>query len=209
MSIKEQLKALEKDPKFQKKLQAAVKEKRKKMGAGGSGGSSADRQMADEQINVIKGRIAAAVFRRLPCVAMHAGNSAEGLFEVTFVGTDANGDYIYNISFRPQAVHRPSLWPEGYPEGLSNIVTLYSHGSNESKGPIWNRAYDYVHRDKDERTRKGEHLKMPVYREGRHIYLPAGHVIRPDPFLINAIDAINAEMAKDHIRVSLNSKYRP
>ena len=92
MSIMDKLKALEKDPKFQKKLQAAVKEKRKKMGAGGSGGSSADRQMADEQINVIKGRIAAAVFRRLPFVAMQAGNSAEGLFEVTFGGTDTNGD---------------------------------------------------------------------------------------------------------------------
>lgn len=44
--------------------------------------------------------------------------------------------YALDIDFDYTKVHRESLWPEGYPEGLKNIVRLFSTGVH-AKGQVY------------------------------------------------------------------------
>jgi len=56
-----------------------------------------------------------------------------------FVGEpviDADGDITIDINFDPGTLHRDSLYQEGYPNGVDNIVSLLVHG--------WD-ARDYVY----------------------------------------------------------------
>lgn len=178
---------------------------------GGTGGTTADRAMAEAVIEDIKNEIAEAVFAKSSTVYDNAGHSPEGLFDVVFSGIDKNGDYAFELNFKPYVVHRRSLWPEGYPEGLSNIIALYSHGSKPSKGPIWNTGtkipwgYSGVPRP----IKKGIHKTKVVYEEGSKIFIPRGSFVPPDPFLVECIANINARYASNNIKLTLNRKYMP
>jgi len=43
-----------------------------------------------------------------------------------------SGQYELKLSFKEGALHRDSLYEEGYPEGLNNIVLLFAHGYHAS-----------------------------------------------------------------------------
>lgn len=195
MSIADQLKKLEKDPKFQKRVSAARVAARK---SGKPFGKSAvgvsDEAEARLHIDTILNKIHAAILTVLP-------HMPREMFEVYKLPVTANGEYHFVIYFKAEAVHRESLYREGYPDGLENIVALYSHGSEPTKKAVWNRGaseWDY--------GTKRQHVE---YRQGRHYFIAAGWYKEPDPFLIDAVAAINAQMNKNGIRVKLDAKYYP
>lgn len=56
-----------------------------------------------------------------------------------------SGQLTVKISFREGSLHRESLRPDLYPDGLDNIVLLFAHGY-ETKNPIygvWNNSRSY------------------------------------------------------------------
>lgn len=195
MSIAEQLKKLEKDPNFQKRVAAARTAARK---AGKPFGRSAvgvsDEAGARMRVNQILEQIYSAITTVLP-------HMPRDMFEIFNTGVTASGEYRFVIFFKPETIHRESLYHAGYPDGLENIVALYSHGSEPTKKSVWNRGaleWDY-----------GRKRQYAEYRHGRHIFIAAGWHKEPDPFLINVVSAINAQMNKDGVRVILDAKYYP
>lgn len=177
MSIADQLKKLEKDPAFQKKVAAARVAARK---AGKPFGQSSvgvsDEAEARMRVDQILAQIHSAITTVLP-------HMPRDMFQIINAGVTASGEYRFVIFFKPEMVHRESLYRAGYPDGLGNIVALYSHGSEPIKNPVWNNE--------------------------RHIFIPSGWHKEPDPFLTNAVSAINAQMNKDGVRVILDAKYYP
>ena len=183
MSIEDQLKVLEKDPAFRKRVNAARnaaiqsgKSFGQWNGAGGVVGSPAETK---KYLDEILRRIDSAVRTRFP-------NMASNIFNVSGPTTTKDGFYEYLVIFDPSAVHRDSLYRAGYPEGLENVVALYSHGSNPTKNPVW------------------ENLAGTTRR-----FIPAGWQARPDAFLRSCIDTLNSEFTDKNIRVILDAKYYP
>lgn len=163
----------------------------RKGGASGIGANDAEaRKYVDEILEFIRQTIVAK-FPNMPA----------DLFRVYGPFQTNSGFYEYRIFFEPAAVHRESLYHEGYPDGLENIIALYSHGSSPAKNPVWNRAafeWDY-----NRKRQYGE------YRMGRHIFIQNGWWIDPEPFLTSAIAVLNNMYASKNIKVKLDPKYYP
>lgn len=226
MSIESELLRLSKDPAFQKRVRAeyaAAKRAGRQFGSTSStpgiGSFALGRDEGSEraQVENILKRIREAIKTKLPYIDSK-------LFRVYGPFESKDGRDEYRVFFEPEAVHRESLYHEGYPDGLENIVLLYSKGMKEpAKNPVWNRAaleWNYNRKPVTlARKMRGQGYmttyqrkppqQVAEYRAGAHYFIPAGWQRMPDPFLINAVAAINAEMAKDGVTVVLDPAYYP
>ena len=198
MSLEDKLKALEQSPAFQKKIaearKAAIKAGKSFGSGGGAGGIVADEAAPRKVVDEILAKVDAVIVAKFP----HMPNN---LFEVYGPFPTKDGFYEYRIFFDPAAIHRRSLYHGGYPDGLENVIALYSHGSEPTKKPVWNNAgleWDY--------RLKRQHGE---YAEGRHYFIKAGWYVRPDDFLRSCIDILNAEYAEKNIKITLDKKYYP
>lgn len=99
-----------------------------------------------------------------------------------------NGDFEVELRWNPDAIHRESLYEEGYPEGLEDIVSLFSTGSKLSKN--WVAGY-------------GKYRDFGY----RYFYIPKGTYREPDPFISHAVSAFNAAHAKDHVVLIAPKEY--
>lgn len=91
-----------------------------------------------------------------------------------------NGDFEITMQWSDRAVRRDSLYLEGYPNGIDDIVALFSHGYSARK-----YAYGYWVGHNNPwgiRSRK---------------------VRQADPFLVQAIDKFNQKHAADHVKLIL------
>lgn len=198
MSIEDKLKALEKSPAFQAKVLAARKaalKSGKSFGQGnGAGGVVADDTAARQYVDAILDKVYAVLSTKFPSMPRN-------MFRVYGPFQTKDGFYEYRIFFEPAAIHRRSLYHGGYPDGLENVIALYSHGSEPTKKPVWNNAgleWDY--------RLKRQHGE---YAEGRHYFIKAGWYVRPDDFLRSCIDALNVEYADKNIKITLDPRYYP
>lgn len=85
-----------------------------------------------------------------------------------------DGNWQLNISFNKEALRRDSLYLEGYPEGLEDIVLLMSRGYH---------AKDYVYGYYNTRAQHGYSWVNARSKKDRD----------PNPFLKNAIDEFNSK----------------
>ena len=214
------------DPKFKQKViqdQAAARKSGVQYGrpVSGSGFGIAigalEEEEAKARVAEITHRIEKAIRQRLPSISANMFN-IYGPFELP------DGRWQFKIFFKADVVHRESLYREGYPDGLENLVLFYSKGMKEpAKNPVWNRAaleWNYnrapitLSRKMRKQNKTTTYQRKPPqqvaeYRAGAHYFIPAGWQRMPDPFLVDAIAAINAEMAKDDVSVILDSAYYP
>lgn len=194
MSIESRLKELEKSPAFQAKIKAARMAALKQGKPFGRAIGAADDSGARQQVDAILAAVRATIQSNFPSMPAD-------LFRVYGPFMTKDGFYEYRVFFDPAAVHRESLYHEGYPDGLENILALYSHGSTPSKNPVWNRAafeWDY-----NRKRQFGE------YRQGRHIFIQKGWYVAPNSFLRDCIASLNAQYAKDNVKITLDQKYYP
>lgn len=214
------------DPKFKQQVaknQASAKKAglpygRPVSGAGFSIAAGAlEEAEAKVKVSEITKRLENAIHERLPSISENMFN-IYGPFELP------DGRWQFRIFFKADVVHRESLYHEGYPDGLENLVLFYSKGMKEpAKNPVWNRAaleWNYNRtpvtmsrkirgQNKTTTYQRRPPQQVAEYRAGAHYFIPAGWQRMPDPFLIDAIAAINAEMAKDDITVVLHPAYYP
>lgn len=222
MSIKSELLRLSQTPAFQKRVQteaAAAKKAGRQFGIKstapgiGSFDLGIDEAACKERVNEIIALVEEIIISRLPSMK-------NDMFRVYGPFEAANGRQEYRLFFKPEVVHRESLYHEGYPDGLENIVLLYSHGSKVAKNPVWNRAameWDYNTRTLYRKQRKGSGLSPYTqgphqhgeYRAGQHYFIPGGWQRDPDPFLTWGVDVINRMMSKDNVTVTLAPAYYP
>lgn len=112
---------------------------------------------------------------------------------------DRDGFFHVDITLNPKAVHRESLYDEGYPDGLQNIVQYLSTGQKASRNWVsgayrpsgsWQSANGKTH-----------HLLYRWY------YIPAGYTRAGDPFWRDAVDKLNRQLRKENIKVTLSETY--
>lgn len=198
-TINAMLLRLSKDPSFQKKVAAAynaAQQSGQSFGraatSGGIGFFGVDNGVedADATMRDVVNRIAVAVQQRFP-------NIAYSMFDIVGPINDGHGYMQYELRFRPSYVQRDSLYQHGYPDGLENVVMLYSHGGKPNRNKVYNE-----HRVL--RGRSSEHV-----RYNRVLRLPKGYQVKPDPFLRDCVAQINAELNKDGVKVVLAPAYYP
>lgn len=226
MSIESELLRLSKSPAFQQKVRAEYAAAKKAGRAFGTQATTpgigsftlgSDSEESRKTVDMVLKRIRSVIETKFPYIDAK-------LFRVYGPFTAQDGRDEYRIFFEPEAVHRESLYHEGYPDGLENIILFYSKGMKEpAKNPVWNRAalewnYNRQTRTLNRKARKGDGVvtyqrkdpqQVAEYRAGAHYFIPAGWQRMPDPFLIQGIAAINAELAKDGITVVLHPAYYP
>lgn len=202
MSIESKLKAWGKSKSFQDAVGRYIAS-----GGRGSGGEGSEsfgvksNQEAERKLLSIKNNIEDLIVLEVP-------GMKPDMFNIFGPYKDVRGNLRYVLKFKPASVHRSSLYPEGYPDGLENIVALYSHGSKPSRHSVWNRAagWEWNYRTN---LKRGERRMIGHYREGKHYYIKAGTFVEANPFLRNYIDALNKAYAQDNIRIELHDKYYP
>ena len=201
MSIADQLKKLEKDPAFQKKI------KEKRLAAMKNGqpfgkhiNGAANEAEARVELNKVIDILESAVSRAVP-------GMYPPMFIITGPTVTVSGEYQFQLNFDPKDVHRDSLYPEGYPEGLNNIVLLYTRGAGPWKNAVWNTA-------DGKKWNYPRHRFRAVYKNadgkskyGHHVFVPKGYFIEGDPFLANAVDYLNRTLIDKGVRVILDPKY--
>lgn len=151
------------------------------MKAGGSGvaGSLEDAKKFVEQAKVA---IIASLPRSLKDSNYHTFTAADLIVDYTGVSDD--GKFQFELSWNPAAVYRPSLYRNGYPGGIEDIVGLFYSGYS---------ANNYVYGQWASRVMHGE---TRVYRS---------RVFRnPDPFLTDAISKFNADHKVDGVTLKLS-----
>lgn len=102
---------------------------------------------------------------------------------------NSNGDYEVLIRWYSKAIHRDSLYMDGYPDGVKNIVALFSTGTRPSKNFVagyWKTAASGMYW---------------YYR------IPAGWSRAADPFLKEAIEKFNASHREDGVILIAPDKY--
>ena len=197
MSIADQLKKLEKDPEFQKRIKVARMEARRKgRPFGTSSVGVSEETEARAILNKILDRLYIAISGKFPQMPREVLRLSGPIVTL-------KGEYQYVINFEPALVHRESLYREGYPDGLENIIALFSHGSKPSKNAVWNRV------ELEDWNYKYGHQEKGTYRLGRHSFIQKGFQTQPDPFLRNEIMALNDELNKMGITIILDPKYYP
>ncbi len=130
MSIESELKKWASSPAGKKRI---AEERAKKLRAGqkfGQGSSSVSveqaKKMGDEMRDIL--------YAHLP-VGLKASISTGDII-VSAPKVQADGSMLVELSFRPEALERESLDPEKYPEGVDNIIRLFSHGYT-AHGDVW------------------------------------------------------------------------
>lgn len=94
----------------------------------------------------------------------------------------ANGDIEVGLTFDKDAVHRDSLYPEGNPEGVDNIVRLFSVGYSTDR-----RVFGYW--------------------EGKKI--PSAMRLGGSAFMQRAVDEFNYRHAGNGTKATLDPSYNP
>lgn len=122
MSLEAELKKWMADPKNQKRIAEAKAQKLKagqKFGQG-SGAVSIEqaRKMGEEMRDIL--------YVNLPS-GLKASISTSDII-VSAPKVQADGSMLVELSFRQEALERKSLDPEKYPEGVDNIIRLFSRG---------------------------------------------------------------------------------
>lgn len=122
MSIESELKKWANSPAGKKRI---AEEKAKKLKAGqkfgqGSNGVSIEqaKKMGEEMRDIL--------YANLP-VGLKASVRTSDII-VSAPKVQADGSMLVELNFRPEALERESLDPEKYPEGVDNIIRLFSHG---------------------------------------------------------------------------------
>lgn len=103
----------------------------------------------------------------------------EGI-NVSFPKETTDGEYEILVTLTPDSIQRNSLWKEGYPDGVDDIVLLFTTGYKARK------------------SLRGEWHGKSIYSKNFRL---------PDGFLQRAIDAFNASIAND-AEAELGTKYR-
>ena len=86
---------------------------------------------------------------------------------------DAAGGYEIHVNFRHEKLELPSLWPEGYPDGVDNIAALMNRGYS---------AKNYVYGEWPEGS--GRRIRSRKSRQGTH-------------FMQTAVEHFNAQYGAD------------
>lgn len=103
--------------------------------------------------------------------------SASDLLNVISETTDkSTGKTILILRFNHSQTHRESLYPEGYPNGLDNIVALYNDGYNARSS-----VYGFIN---------GNRVRSPKSMAGTNI-------------IQHAIDSFNKTYMKDNVMAKL------
>lgn len=124
---------------------------------------------------------------------------ADDLFVYPGEVTD-DGSFQFLLGWNPYAVHRDSLYDEEYPDGIEDIVGLFTTGY-QAKNQVygwWDHHY-YAYADSYSGRSAGFDTMWTRSRQVRS----------GDPFLQTAIDKFNAEHKKDgvHLEILPSAKY--
>lgn len=154
-----------------------------KAGGNGTAGSLADAKGFVEQA---KAAIIASLPQGLKDSNYHTFTTADLITDYT--GMSDDGKFQFELSWNPAAVHRPSLYQKGYPDGVEDIVGLFYSGYS---------ANNYVYGPWASRVMHGE---SRVYRS---------RVFRdPDMFLTDAISRFNVAHKADGVTLKLSPTAR-
>lgn len=120
MSLTDQLKALEKTPRFQKMAAEAAKKAAKAGQTFGQGKEAVSVAVVLRRCERLKELLYQETVKVIPSVKL----------DHILVGTpviDQNGNYVVNIEFDRRFAHRDSLFPQRY-DGVDNIFLHMTHG---------------------------------------------------------------------------------
>lgn len=92
----------------------------------------------------------------------------------------ADGEYKISINIQPDALHRDSLWQDGYPNGVDDIVLLFTTGY-QARGYVYGEWHGVPYRSK-------------ISRESNN-------------FLMRAVDSFNSA-ATGKSKAELGDKYK-
>ena len=111
-----------------------------------------------------------------------------------------DGSFQFLLGWNPYAVHRDSLYDEEYPDGIEDIVGLFTTGY-QAKNQVygwWDHHY-YAYASSYSGRSAGFDTMWTRSRQVRS----------GDPFLQTAIDKFNAEHKKDgvHLEILPSAKY--
>jgi len=127
-NLSDQLKALEKSAKFQKKVMAAQKNAAKMGIPFGQGNNAISRESVMEKCRRMKELLYDETVKVIASIELED-------IEIGPIKVDNDGNYVANIGFNRAAAHRDSLYSEKY-DGIDNIFVHLTHG--------WD-AKDYVY----------------------------------------------------------------
>lgn len=160
-----------------------------KSGAGGTGGiaqikADATKATMEARRAIIASLPPALRHRR---TGMYSVGSDRPITEADLIlsepETTENGDFVVRLSWNPESIHRESLYREGYPNGVEDIVAVFT-SSKERR----NHVYGYWHGSTEKiRSRKAA---------------------RRDTFIQDAINAFNASHRGDRVKIIIEDPSR-
>ena len=180
MTFDEQVKAFLNTP----AMKAKVKAHYKKMG-GSAEGEAAAAAYAQEAILAIITSLPASLKRGPRAIKVSDLVASTPIL-------NNNGDYEVELKWNAKAIHRDSLYDadEGYPDGVENIVALFSTGTKPTRHDVF-----------------GDHMWGTFWHESSRYFIPQGYSKQSDPFISNAVAAFNAAHEKDGVVLIAPSKY--
>lgn len=134
MSIEAELKKWASSPAGKKRI-AEVKAQKLKAGQKFGQGSSG---VSVEQAKMYAEELRQAIYDNIP-VSLKAGSERPIELSDIIISKPMvlpNGSISIDLSFAPDAIHRDSLDPERYENGVDNIVSLFSRGYT-AHGDVW------------------------------------------------------------------------
>lgn len=182
-------------PDVKKQMKAHVaKERQRSGGTGGVGDEGTVRAYANEAI--------AAIIASLPISLRASPNHAISTndLHIVKIAVNQDGDYEVELAWNPAAIHRTSLYEDGYPEGVQDIVALLSTGYR-AHAPVWGYWDGHTASSLDLRSITGTDAKHTSAWQKSLTYRAA------DPFLQVAVAAFNAAHTKDHVKIKLGPQY--
>ena len=179
MSFEDDLKKYLNQPAIKKQMKAHYKT---------TGGGAAD----IAQVEFYAQQAIRTIIDSLP-IPLRAGPHAIDYNDMTYAmpAMNEDGDYTVELRWNPIAVHRESLYEEGYPEGIENIVALFSTGTKVSRHAVfgyWSGG-------------------RSLYASAFTTYIPENTFRDPDPFISNAVSAFNNAHKKDGVTLIAPPKY--
>lgn len=173
MSFEDDLKKYLNQPTIKQQMKAHYK---------ATGGGAAD----IAQVEFYAQQAIRAIVDSLP-MSLKSGPRAIDYNDMTYTKPTMSddGDYVVELKWNPTAIHRESLYDSddgGYPDGVENIVALFSKGVNPIRHDVF-----------------GDYMWGRYWHESIRYFIPQGWSREADPFLKNAIDAYNAAHKKDGV----------
>lgn len=160
-----------------------------KSGAGGTGGTA--QVKADATKFAIEAR--RAIIASLPPALRHKRTGmysvgsdrpiTEGDLILSEPEATENGDFVVRLSWNPAAIYRESLYEEGYPNGVEDIVAVFT-SSKERKNYVYGYWHDSPHSVRSRKT------------------------ARRDTFIQDAISSFNASHRGDRVKIVMEDPRR-